>query len=84
MDRPLRQHITELERRVQKLGHEIMENQNTRIERNRMESELRVAQQALEHFQQALKLERAAAALAVLFREDCEHLPNANHSKRRP
>ena len=58
MDRPLRQHITELERRVQELSEEMMRNQKTRTERNRIESELRVAQQALEHFQQALKLEQ--------------------------
>ena len=58
MDRPLRQHITELERRVHELSKEIMQNQKTRKERNRMEAELRVAQQALEHFQHALKLER--------------------------
>jgi len=36
MDKPLKQHIRELERR---------------------ESELRVAQQALEHYQEAIKLE---------------------------
>ena len=57
MDKPLRQHITELERRVQQLSQEMMLNKKTRMERNRLESELRVAQQALEHFQQAVKLE---------------------------
>ena len=58
MDKPLGQHITELERRVQRLSQEMMQSRKTREERNRMESELRVAQQALEHFQLALKLER--------------------------
>jgi len=35
----------------------MMENQKTRLERNRIEAELRVAQQALEHYQQAIRLE---------------------------
>lgn len=57
MDKPLKQHITELERRIQQLGQEMMQNRKTRTERNRIESELRVAQQALEHYQEAIKLE---------------------------
>ena len=58
MDKPLRQHITELEKLVQQLSQEMMQNRKTRAERNRLESELRVAQQALSHYQQAIKLER--------------------------
>ena len=58
MDKPLRQHITELEKRVQQLTQEMMQNRKTLAERNRIESELRVAQQALAHYQQAIKLER--------------------------
>lgn len=58
MDRPLRQHITELERRIQQLSLDIMKNRKTQLERNRIETELRVAQQALELYQHALKLER--------------------------
>ena len=57
MERPLRQHITELERRVQELGQDIMQNRKTREERNHLESELRAAQQALIHYQKAFKLE---------------------------
>jgi len=57
MDKPLLQHIAELERRIHQISHEMMHSQRTRQERNRLESELRVAQQALEHFQQAVKLE---------------------------
>ena len=34
-----------------------MQNRKTLAERNRLESELRVAQQALTHYQQAIKLE---------------------------
>lgn len=54
MDKPLRQHIAELEKRVQQLSQEIMKNQRTRTERNSMESELRVAQQALDYYHKRL------------------------------
>lgn len=57
MDKPLRQHISELESRVQQLSHEKMLNHKSRMERNRIETELRVAQQALEHYRHAMKLE---------------------------
>ena len=57
MDKPLRQHIFELERRIQQLSQEVMQNRKTRSERNRLETELRVAQQALEFYQRAIKLE---------------------------
>jgi hypothetical protein len=57
MDKPLGQHINELHRRIQDLGHELMNDHKTQIERNHIEAELRVAQQALEHFQKAIKLE---------------------------
>lgn len=57
MDRPLRQHITELERRIQRLSQDMMQSRKTREERNRMEAELRVVQQALERYQRVLKLE---------------------------
>ena len=57
MDKPLRQHISELESRVRQLSHEMMLNHKSRTERNRMETELRVAQQALEHYRHAMKLE---------------------------
>jgi hypothetical protein len=57
MDQPLRHHIVELEKRVQQLSQEMMQNRKTRTERNRLETELRVAQQALAHYQQAIKLE---------------------------
>jgi hypothetical protein len=58
MDKTLRQHIDELEKRVQQLCQEMMQNRKTRAERNRLESELRVALQALNHYQQAIKLEK--------------------------
>jgi hypothetical protein len=57
MDKPLRHHISELERRVERLSRQMMQEHKTLEERNRMEAELRVAQQALEHYQHAIKLE---------------------------
>jgi len=57
MDKPLRQHITELESRIHLLSQEMMQNQKTLPERNRLETELRVAQQALELYQRAIQLE---------------------------
>ena len=57
MDRPVRQHMIELERRIDQLSQEMMQNDKTPIERNYIETELRVAQQALELYQQAIKLE---------------------------
>ena len=50
-------HITELEERVLQLSEAMMQDGKTLDERNRLESELRVAQQALEHYQQAITLE---------------------------
>ena len=57
MEKPLKQHITELEKRVQQLSQEMMQNRKSRDERNRIEAELRVAQQALTHYLEAIKLE---------------------------
>jgi hypothetical protein len=58
VDKPVRQHIQDLEARVQFLGIQLMDSQKPQIERNRIESELRVAQQALEHYHKALEFER--------------------------
>ena len=58
MDKPLEQHIDDLERRVQHLGQEIMRTLKTLPERNRLEAELRVAQQALAYYQHTIKLEK--------------------------
>lgn len=58
MDKALRQHIQALERRIQELSHKMMLHRKTREERNRMETELRVVQQALDLRRSAVKLER--------------------------
>jgi len=57
MDKPLGQHITELERRIQQLTEEMLRNQKTRTELVRIENELWIAQQALEFYKEAFKLE---------------------------
>ena len=57
MDKPLGQHITELERRIQQLSQEMMRSQKTRTELGRIENELWIAQQALDFYKEAFKLE---------------------------
>jgi aspartate aminotransferase-like enzyme len=61
MDRPLREHIRELEDRLQRLNAEGMENRLSRTERNRVEAEIRAVNLALTHFRDALELERQLA-----------------------
>jgi hypothetical protein len=63
MDRPLREHISHLEKRLEKLNKELMEHSRTIEERNRMESEIRVAQLALVYYRNALELERQVSRI---------------------
>jgi hypothetical protein len=58
MDRPLKDHISYLERRLQELNAQIMENRRTQIDRNHIESEIRAVQLALTYYRKALELER--------------------------
>jgi uncharacterized protein YlxW (UPF0749 family) len=58
MERPVKEHIYFLERRVQRLNRLIMENERTQEERNRLESEIRATQLALDHYCKALELEK--------------------------
>jgi hypothetical protein len=62
MDRPLKQHITQLELRLQTLNKELMDSARTREERNRVESEIRVATLALDYYRKALELESQISA----------------------
>ena len=57
MEKPVKQHILELQTRVRQLSQDLMENRKTREERNRIEAELRVTQQAMSHYLEAIKLE---------------------------
>jgi uncharacterized protein YigA (DUF484 family) len=60
MDRALRDHISHLENRLQKLNQQIMDNRRTQIERNHIEAEIRAAQMALTYYRKALEFERQA------------------------
>lgn len=62
MDKPVRIHLQELEHRIQLLTVEMMDDRATQCDRNRLEAELRVAQQALEYYRKALELERKLKA----------------------
>jgi hypothetical protein len=62
MDKPVRIHLQELEYRIQVLSVQMMDDRVTQCDRNRLEAELRVAQQALEYYRKALELERKLKA----------------------
>ena len=57
MDRTIREHISELEQRIEKLNMRCMENDLKQRERNRIESEIRIAQQVLNFYREGLELE---------------------------
>lgn len=61
MDRPLREHIGEFEKRLMRLAAKAMENKLSHTERNRVEAEIRAVNLALTHFRDALELERQLA-----------------------
>jgi hypothetical protein len=56
MDIPVRQHIELLERRLRELGAQLMSTKE-RSNLNDLEAEIRVANMALDHYREALKLE---------------------------
>ncbi len=58
MDRPLREHISFLERRIRELNSSLMEESRTLAERNGFEAEIRAAELALAHYRAALELEK--------------------------
>jgi hypothetical protein len=60
MDITVREHITRLESRIQRLNQEIMENRVSQQERNRLEAEIRAANLALTHYRAALDIESQA------------------------
>jgi hypothetical protein len=61
VDRTLREHIGKLEKRLNRLAAESMENRLSHTERNRVEAEIRAANLALTYFRDALELERQLA-----------------------
>lgn len=62
MDKAVGQHIQDLERRIQQISVQMMDSKTARPERNRLEAELRVAQQAIEFYRKALEFERKLQA----------------------
>lgn len=56
MDFSVRHHIETLERRIRELGTELM-NTKDKSRLNHLETEIRVANLALEHYREALRLE---------------------------
>jgi hypothetical protein len=56
MEMTVRHHIEKLERRIQQLGTELM-NARDHARLNDLETEIRVANLALEHYREALRLE---------------------------
>lgn len=58
MDRPVKEHISHLEQRILTLNQEIMQNRLTKSERNRLQSEIRAAETALQYYHKALEIEK--------------------------
>lgn len=61
MHRSLAEHLATLERRIARLNQEIMQNHLTKMERNRLESEIRAAQLAVSYYRRALAIEHSLA-----------------------
>jgi hypothetical protein len=60
MDRTLLEHTEFLKRRIEKLNSRGMQSSLTREQRNTIETEIRAALMALDHYRKALALERQA------------------------
>ncbi len=61
MDVSIRQHLQNLEQRLELLSRQIMENRS-REERNKLEAEIRAANLAIAHYKAALDLEHTLSA----------------------
>ena len=59
MDTPVGKHIQRLQRRLEQLNDRMMDGDNTQADCNRIETEIRVANLALSHFQAALEAEQS-------------------------
>jgi len=58
MERPLKEHIAFLEQRVQELQSDINRNLLTKVELDRLDSEIEAAELALTYYRKAFDLER--------------------------
>ena len=59
MERPLREHIQQLEARLEALNAQIMRSRVTREEINQIEAEIRAVNLALNHYRAALEIEQS-------------------------
>ena len=59
MDHSFKLHIEFIEKQLHLLNQKVMEDELTAQERNRIESEIRAAKLALEHYQKAFVLENS-------------------------
>ncbi len=58
MDKPLREHMQFLQRRLERLNRRSMDSKLSRDQLNRLETEIRAAMIALDHYSKALDLEK--------------------------
>jgi hypothetical protein len=58
MDRSLREHVTDLQKRLSELNGKLMEDGPTLAERNEIESNIRATQLVLDYYLRGLQLER--------------------------
>jgi hypothetical protein len=58
MDQTLNVHISFLEKKLDDLHKEFLDDARTRVERNRIESDIRAAELALVYYKKALELEQ--------------------------
>jgi predicted component of type VI protein secretion system len=58
MEKPLQEHISKLEARLEKLSVLIMQNKASREQTNQLEAEIRAVNLALSHYRAALEIEQ--------------------------
>ena len=61
MDRPVREHIAQLERLLEDIAYRLQTTKDI-APRNRLEAEFRAANLALEHYRKALEIEKSLPA----------------------
>jgi hypothetical protein len=58
MDRPVKEHISQLERLLGALNKRLMESTRNLSERNKVQSEILLASLALDYYRKAIQLEK--------------------------
>jgi hypothetical protein len=57
MDRPVKDHLDQLERRLERLNKRLMESTRNLAERNKVESEIMLVAMALDYYRKAIHVE---------------------------